>query len=234
MTKYLFILLTPLMVFAQSYMAKIQPYEEFTIYSQSSGKIATLDKSDETKIVNKMIIELDTSLEKKELAIYTKQLELYTKKLQIQEKNYKSYLNIRGKSQSEKDDKLYDLIELQISIESLKLQMKTLEDTLNKKIITVKNLYLKEFLVNKGDYVSIGSKLATAYDVSKSKLIVYASKDDYENIIDKKILINGKSGIASLEKFDKTVDETFVSAHKITLIVNDNDFGKVVKVEFVK
>ena len=34
MKKYIFILITPLVVFAQAYMAKIQPYDEFTIYAQ--------------------------------------------------------------------------------------------------------------------------------------------------------------------------------------------------------
>ena len=90
------------------------------------------------------------------------------------------------------------------------------------------------FIVNIGDYVSIGSELATAYDISKSKLLVYVSKDDYEDIANKKVLINGKADIATIEKIDKTLDETFVSAHKITLTLKDDDFGKVLKVEFVK
>ena len=176
----------------------------------------------------------NTSLEKKELAIYNKQLSLYNKKLKILNNSYKKYITIRGKSQSEKDDKLYVLIELQISIESLKLKIKEIEDTLKKKVITAKNLYIKEFKVNLGDYVSTGTSLATAYDLSKSKLIVYVSKDDYEDIKNKKPLINGMSSIATIEKIDKTLDDTFVSAHKITLTLKDNDFGKVLKVEFVK
>ena len=76
MKKYLFILLTPLMVFAQSYMAKVQPYDSFTIYAQAAGQIVKLDKSDETKVVNKTLIKIDTSLEQKELTIYNKQLNL--------------------------------------------------------------------------------------------------------------------------------------------------------------
>ena len=234
MKKYLLILITPFMLFAQTYMAKVEPYDSFTIYAQASGQIVKLDKSDETKVVNKTLIKLDTSLEQKELAIYNKQLSLYNKKLKILENSYKKYVTIRGKSQAEKDDKLYVIIELQISIESLKLDIKTLEDTLKKKVITAKNLYIKEFNVNVGDYVSIGTQLASAYDISKSKLIVYVSDDDYEDIVNKKVLINGKANIASIEKIDKTLDETFVSAHKVTLTLKDNNFGKILKVEFVK
>tara|TARA_B100001063_G_scaffold212730_1_gene211895 strand:+ start:9235 stop:9939 length:705 start_codon:yes stop_codon:yes gene_type:complete len=234
MKKYLLILITPFMLFAQTYMAKVEPYDEFIIYSQAAGQIVKLDKSDETKVVNKTLIKLDTSLEQKELAIYNKQLALYNKKLKILENSYSKYKAIKGKSQADKDDKLYVIIELQISIESLKLNIKTLEDTLKKKTILAKDLYIKEFNVNVGDYVSIGTELASAYDISKSKLLVYVSEDDYKDIKNKKVLINGKENIATIEKIDKTLDETFVSAHKITLILKDDDFGKVLKVEFVK
>ncbi len=232
--KYLLILISPLVLFAQTYMAKIEPYDSFTIYSQSSGQIVKLDKNDETKIVNKILIKLDSSLEKKELAIYNKQLDLYLKKLSILENSYNKYIKIKGKSQSDKDDKLYELIELKISIESLKLNIKTLEDTLKKKEILVKDLYIKEFSVNLGDYVAVGSELARAYNINKSKLLVYVSKDDYEDIANKKVLINGKGNIAFIEKVDKVIDETFVSAHKVTLILEDDNFGEILKVEFVK
>ena len=203
MKKTLLILLSPFILFAQTYMAKIEPYDSFTIYSQTSGQIVQLDKNDETKVVNKTLIKLDTSLEKKELAIYNKQLSLYLKKLSILEDSYNKYIQIKGKSQSDKDDKLYELIELKISIESLKLNIKTLEDTLEKKEIFVKNLYIKEFKVNKGDYVATGTELASAYDISKSKLIVYVSEDDYEDIKNKKVLINGEENIALLKKLIK-------------------------------
>ena len=234
MKKYLLLLTAPLVLFSQTYMAKIEPYDSFTIYSQTSGQIIELDKSDETKVINKIIVKLDSALEKKELEIYNKQLDLYLKKLSILENSYEKYIKIRGKSQSDKDDKLYDLIELKISIESIRLNIKTLEDTLKKKTIKVKNLYIKEFKVNQGDYVSQGSEIASAYNINKSKLIVYVSADDYENIANKKVLINGKEGIASIEKIDKTLDETYVSAHKVTLTLKDDNFGKIVKVEFIK
>ena len=234
MKKYLLILITPFILFAQSYMAKVQPYDTFTIYAQASGQIVKLDKSDETTVVNKTLIKLDTSLEQKQLEIYNKQLSLYNKKLKILEDSYKKYITLKGKSQAEKDDKLYVIIELQISIESLKLNIKTLQDTLKKKAILAKDLYIKEFKVNVGDYVSIGTELASTYDISKSKLLVYVSEDDYKDKENKKVLINGKENIATIEKIDKTLDETFVSAHKITLTLKDDDFGKVLKVEFVK
>jgi multidrug resistance efflux pump len=234
MKKYLLILLTPLIVFAQTYMAKVEPYEEFIIYSQSSGKIVKLDKNDETKVVTKTLVQIDDSLEKRQLAIFEQQLKLYDKKLNILENSYNKYIKIRGKSQSDKDDKLYEVIDLKISIESLKASIAQTKDSINKKTVNIKNLYIKEFNVNNGDYVSIGKEVATAYDISKSKLVVYVSADDYKNIINKKILIDEKDGIATIEKINKTIDDIYVSAYKVTLILEDKNFGKVMKVEFIK
>ena len=234
MKKYLFILITPLAVFAQTYMAKIQPYDSFTIYAQAAGQIVKLDKNDETKVINKVVIKLDDSLEQKQLAIYEKQLALYLKKLDILESSYEKYIKIKGKSQSDKDDKLYEVIELKITIETLNANIYEIKDTIKKKTINANNLYLKEFSVNKGDYVSVGDTMATAYDISKSKLVVYVSSDDFANIQNKTILINGEKDLAAIEKIDTTVDDVYVSAYKITLITKNNNFGEVVKVEFVK
>ncbi|MGB3750456.1 MAG: hypothetical protein WA945_02720, partial [Arcobacteraceae bacterium] len=106
MKKFVLLLLTPLLLSAQSYMAKVEPYESYTLYAQSAGEIVQLDKNDETKVINKVVIKLDDSLEKKQLAIYEKQLALYMKKLNILENSYEKYIQIKGKSQSDKDDKL--------------------------------------------------------------------------------------------------------------------------------
>lgn len=234
MKKYILLLITPLMIFAQTYMAKVEPYETLTIYAQSSGQIIKMNKNDETKVVNKTLIKIDDSLDQSKLSIFTKQLSLYSKKLKILEDSYKKYMKIRGKSQAEKDDKLFEVIEQQISIESLKSSIEEMKNSISRKTIDVKNLYIKEFNVNKGDYVSIGNELATAYDISKSKLIVYVSSDDYKNIRNKKILIDSKSDIATIEKVDITVDDIYVSSYKVTLLINNKEFGKVLKVEFKK
>jgi multidrug efflux pump subunit AcrA (membrane-fusion protein) len=234
MKKYLLILITPLMLFAQSYMSQIEPYENYLIYSQASGEIVKLDKDDETKVVNKLLIKLDDELEQNQLSIYTQQLSLYREKLKILEDSYQRYIKIRGASQSDKDDKLYDVIELKISIKNLELSIKDVKNTIKKKTINVKKLYIKEFNVNKGDYVAIGTQLASAYDISKSKLVVYVSADDYKDIEDKKIILDDKDSDAKIEKIDKIIDATYVSAYKVTLLVNSNDYGKVVKIEFVK
>ena len=76
MKKYVLLILTPMILFAQTYMAKVEPYNELTIYAQSSGKVIFLDKNDETKTVNKKLIQIDDSLEQRQLAIFELQLKL--------------------------------------------------------------------------------------------------------------------------------------------------------------
>lgn len=232
MKKIIFALLAPLVLFGQSYMAKIQPYEEYTLYAQTSGTIRYADKNDETKVVNKLLIKIDDSLELENLKLYKEQLTFYKQKLELFESNYQKFLKISGKSQYDKDEKLYDVLDLKVTISNLELSISNTQDTLKKKSLHVKNKYIKEINVNTGDYVAIGAELATAYDISKSKLLVYVSKEDMENIQNKEIFIDGKKSIAQIEKIDKTVDESYVSAHKVTLVLKNDNFGKIVKVEF--
>ena len=232
MKKILLSLLFPLVLFAQSYMAKIEPYDEYTLYAQTSGQVKYVDKNDETKIVNKLLMQLDDSLEKENLQLYKEQLSFYNEKLKIFERNYQKFLKISGKSQYDKDEKYYDILDLKITISKLKISIAEIEDTIKKKSLHVKKKYIKEINVNIGDYVTLGSKIATAYDVSKSKLIVYVSAEDYKNIAKKDVLLDGKTGIAKILKIDETVDTSYVSAYKVTLVLENSNFGKIVKVEF--
>ena len=111
-------------------------------------------------------------------------------------------------------------------MESLKSSIAQINDTINKKIIKVTNLYIKEFNVNNGDYVSLGSKIATAYDISKSKLVVYVSADDYKSLETKKIHIDGKNDIATIEKIDKIVDDVYHTIVCFGLLKNEWNRGK--------
>jgi len=232
MKKTILILLLPMVIFAQSYMTKIEPYEVYTLYAQSSGTISYADKNDETKVVSKLLIKLDDSLERENLKLYKEQLAFYTEKLELFEKNYQKFLKISGKSQYDKDEKYYDVLDLKITISNLKISISDLEDTIEKKSLHVKNKYIKEINVNIGDYVALGSELATAYDISKSKLIVYVSAEDYNDIAKKDVLVDGQKEIAKILKVDKTVDESYVSAYKVTLVLDNDNFGKIVQVEF--
>ena len=231
--KYLLFVCVPIMLFSQTYMAKIEPFDSFIIYAQTNGQIVYLDKNDETKVVDKTIIKLDDSLEQKELAGYKIQRRLYEEKLKLLNKNYQKYLQVVGKSAFEKDEKYYQILDLKVTIENLKIQIAQLEDTIAKKQISVNKLYIKAFQANNGDYVTAGTQLAKAYDISHAKLVVFVSRSDYENIGNKKILIDGKHNNTEIYKIDKIQDETMISAYRVELLLQSNDFGKIVEVEFI-
>lgn len=229
--KKIFILILPIFIYASNYMANIEPINEYEIYANASGEVTFIDKEHERALVNGVILKIDDKLEQNELKIYNEQLSLYEEKLKVLNDYYEKYKNIRGKSAYEQDEKYIEIIELKNSIESLKLSIVQTKDTISKKTISLKNLYLKEFDVNKYDYVSAGTKIATAYDISEAKLIIYLTKEDFDNIKNKKILIDGKENIATLKNVDITLDTTFVSAYKAELKIDSKDFGKSVNVE---
>lgn len=229
--KYI-ILFLPLFIYAKSYMGIINPINEYTIYSKSSGEIISLDKNDETKLLNKTIIQIDKDIEEKTLKLYKEQLSLNRQKLEINQSNYNKFITLKGQSKVDKDDKLLDIIDLKNSIASLKISIARLENTIANKTISIKNLYLKEFLVNKHDYVTAGTKVATVYDTSKSKVEIYVTKADFENIKNKIIYIDDKKTNLKINKIDITTDDTYISSHKIEIVIDSKDFGSPIKVEF--
>ncbi len=231
MIRYFFLLL-PIFLFANNYIAKIEPKDEFSIYANTNGEITFLDKTKEMSMVNGVIVRIDNALEKENLNLYQTQLKLLNEKLVILENYYNKYKTITGKSDYEKDEKYMQIIELKNSIKNLELSITNTKDILNKKEITLNNLYLKEFLVNKYDYVNAGTKIATAYDTSKAKLVLYLNKEDYKDIKSKEIHLDGKKSNATIKKLDITPDKTFISAYKAEIEIDSKDFGQSVNVEF--
>ncbi len=231
MIRYFFLLL-PIFLFANNYIAKIEPKDEFSIYANANGEITFLDKTKEMSMVNGVIVRIDNALEKENLNLYQTQLKLLNEKLVILENYYNKYKTITGKSDYEKDEKYMQIIELKNSIKNLELSITNTKDILNKKEITLNNLYLKEFIVNKYDYVNAGTKIATAYDTSKAKLVLYLNKEDYKDIKSKEIHLDGKKSNATIKKLDITPDKTFISAYKAEIEIDSKDFGQSVNVEF--
>lgn len=229
--KYILLFL-PIFIYAKSYMGVINPINEYTIYAKTSGEIVSLDKNDETKVLSKTIIQIDKDIEEKTLKLYKEQLSLYRQKLDINQSNYNKFITLKGQSKVDKDDKLLDIIDLKNNIASLKVSIAELENTISNKIISIKNLYLKEFLVNKHDYVSAGTKVATVYDTTKGKIEVYVTKADFENIKNKVVYIDDKKTNLKINKIDITTDDTYISSHKIELEIDSKNFGSTIKVEF--
>ena len=65
-----FFLLVPFFIFANNYIAKIEPKDEFSIYANTNGEITFLDKTKEMSMVNGVIVKIDNILEKENLNLY--------------------------------------------------------------------------------------------------------------------------------------------------------------------
>ncbi|WP_418186169.1 hypothetical protein ACNSOS_05010 [Aliarcobacter vitoriensis] len=231
MTKYI-LLIFPIFLFANSYMAKIEPKDEFSIYANASGEIIYLDKTKEMSIVNEVIVKIDSVLDKENLSLYQTQHKLLNEKLTILQDYYNKFKTIKGKSDFEKDEKYMEIIELKNSIKNLEISIANTKNSINKKEISLNNLYLKEFVVNKYDYVNIGTKIATVYDISKAKLVVYLNSEDYKDVKSKEIYLDGKKSNAQIKKLDIIPDKVFISAYKAEIEIDSKDFGKSITVEF--
>lgn len=134
MTKYIF-LLFPIFLFANSYIAKIEPKDEFSIYANASGEITYLDKNKEMNIINGVIVKIDNVLDKENLSLYQTQLKLLNEKLSILQDYYNKFKTIKGKSDFEKDEKYMEIIELKNSIKDLEISIANTKNTLSKKEI---------------------------------------------------------------------------------------------------
>ncbi|WP_419673127.1 hypothetical protein [Aliarcobacter butzleri] len=134
MTKYIF-LLFPIFLFANSYIAKIEPKDEFSIYANASGEITYLDKNKEMNIINGVIVKIDNVLDKENLSLYQAQLKLLNEKLSILQDYYNKFKTIKGKSDFEKDEKYMEIIELKNSIKDLEISIANTKNTLSKKEI---------------------------------------------------------------------------------------------------
>jgi hypothetical protein len=225
------LILTPLLS-AKVYTANIEPVETFYIYAQTSGEIIKLDDKRENTVVNGEVMLIDNKIEKARMKTYKRQLKMYKEQEVIRKRLYESSKNIAGKSQSQKDTLHLNLLDLQVRIEDMKLSISELQDTLDKKSVKVKNLYVKEFYVNESDYVNVGAKMVELYDISKGRLTIYIHKNEIKDIKKKTIYINGVANRAEISKLDKTLDAVYVSSYKAELITDDVSFGKLVKVEF--
>jgi len=74
--------------------------------------------------------------------------------------------------------------------------------------------------------------LVTLQDISKSKLTLFLSDEELENIDSKKIYINGKETSLKLNKIWRVADSQNISLYKAEIIMQPQGiFSKLVKVE---
>ncbi len=258
----LLLLLTPIFIFAKVHYAKLEPYETITLKSAISAQVIQSNIALEGKIIrDRVVIKLDSKLDKIKLSSDRKALVLIKNMLTInsdnlsstleslnrQESYYNRIKNMQTISKTKKDSAFYSFINtkkqylaIKEKIESLKKQkleliydIERLKDNISKKTIRVKGRFLDKLLVHKGDFVNMGTPLARVRDLTKGKLTLFLEDDELKDIKLKKIYINNKLTKYKISKVWRVTDDKFISSYRAEIVVESPklEFSKLLKVE---
>ena len=257
---FLTFFISTLLLLADEHYAKLEPYQTIIIKSEVNGRVVEAKNELEGSIVNTLIVKIDDKIDKLDLKHSKESLKLLEKMISINKellpllkksvkKKQNLYLKVtplNSTSTSQKES-LYSayvsaknqysgVLEKILNLENQKVSLKQkiaiLEDKIAKKSIIIKDKYLYELNIKKGEYVNIGVPIATLKDISKAKLTLYLSEDEIKNIDKKTIYINGKKSDLKFSKIWKVADKTYISLYKAEIIAKPFDsFSKLIKVE---
>ena len=223
--------------YASSYMGKVEPYESITIKSQASGTVTYVNKEIKAQFTKSTtIVRLDTTDLDIEINSLRKDLNNQQRIFQIQNARFKQKSKLSTISEFEKQQ---DELNMRNALRGVYSAKKQLDLTLQRKAKTVfkiKNRYIGNIYVNKGDLVSNGMPIADVYDISKSKIILFIRKEDIKDIKSKPIYINGKRSTYQIANLSTITDKTYISSYRVEIVATNDDlkylFGEVVKVSF--
>jgi len=260
--KYILLLLTPLFLFAKVHYAKVEPFETITLKSAVSAQVTKANTSLEGTTVSATFIKLDDKLDHSKIASSKASLQLIknmihtnnqilsalNESMNMQEVYHSRILNIASASKTQKDNAFYAFTNSQTQyfstkekIDNLKKQkldlnyeIIRLKDSISKKSIKIKNKFLYKLLVNKGDFVNMGTPLAKIQDLSKGKLVLFLESEELKDIKSKTIYIDGQVSKFKISKVWKVADEKFISSYRTEIVIDnpEKSFSKLLKVEF--
>ena len=222
------------LIYANEYFAKLEPIQTYNIKSSVSGKIIFVDSDLESQLIkNKTIIKIDSKLNQDELNFTKEKLTIMQNIVTLEKHNLDKMNKIRSKSQLEKDNQKIKILNLEASITDLQSKIKTLQDQIYKKNISISNLYIYDIAVKKDDYVNPGSLLLIAMDISKAKLEFFVSINDIDKIKQKRIYLNGKETNYKLSKVYQVSDKKHISSYKCEIVIDKpKQLSKLFKIEF--
>ena len=229
---FCFILVNSLI--ASEYYAKLEPIESYTVKAAVSGKVIfSNSKIEGFKAKNSVIIEIDSKVNQMDLAQSRSKLKYINEMIAIENNNYNRLNKVSSKSAFEKDTQKLKVINLRSSKADMIIQIENLKDTIKNKKLVEKSNYISNISVKKGDYVTPGTLLYEAKDLSKAKLEVYVPINEVETLKNKTIYLDGKKSDTKINKIYSIADSQHISSYKIQLLVSDvKSFSRLVKIEF--
>ncbi|MDD3325153.1 MAG: hypothetical protein PHN38_08570 [Sulfurospirillaceae bacterium] len=249
MKKVILFCVFPVLLLAEIYYAKLEPFDTYAIKSSVSGEVITSLKQKEGLISDgSIVVKLDDELDKKELKnaqekhIFLNNMVALTQKnivnakeiAKIKEENFNKIKELKTKSKVDKDNEYITLITtqnqvlaLEESLENLKSQLSDLtfkiallKDRIEKKSVTVaKGFLIYKIYTNEHDVVGVGSPLIDAYDVKNGKLSIFLSKDDVELAKTGVVYIDGQKSDFKVHKIWSVADTQNISSYRCEIIV---------------
>ncbi len=232
--KAFLLLLTPLVIFAKVHYAKVEPYESVTLKSAVSALVLDVDLEAEGSVVkDKRVIYLDDRLDKINLKTSNENLLLLHETLKRKESYFHRINKLKTASTAQKDEAFYSFASTKTQYLDMQYKIAQLEDSIEKKSIILKNMYLYEIMVRKGDYVSPGSPLATVVDASRAKLVLFLEPEELDQIEQKTVYLDGVKTEYKVDKVWKVADEKFISSYRAEIYIPapEGSFSKLLKVE---
>ncbi len=232
--KAFLLLLTPLVIFAKVHYAKVEPYESVTLKSAVSALVMDVDLEAEGSVVDqKRVIYLDDYLDKVNLKTSKENLLILHETLKRKESYFHRIDKLKTTSAAQKDDAFYSFAAAKTQYLDMQYKIAQLEDSIEKKSIVLKDMYLYEIMVRKGDYVTPGSPLAKVVDASRAKLVLFLEPEELDKIEQKTVYLNGEKTVYKVDKVWSVADEKFISSYRAEIYIPapEGSFSELLKVE---
>ena len=228
------IFLTFACIHANEFYAKLEPIESYEVKAAVSGKVIYSNKEIEGKKAdNTTIVELDSYVDRVNLEQSLKKLSAIEEIIELQNRNYQRLLKIKSKSGYEKDNQKINVVNQEVNRADMLVNIANLRDSIKNKKLVEKDYYIYNIAVNEGDYVSPGTLLYEAKDLSQGKLEIYVPISDIDGIKDKTIYLDDKKSNIKIDRVYDVADAQHISSYKVKLVLdNPKKFSRLIKIEF--
>lgn len=227
--------LWPLVLWAETYFARVEPLRTYTIAAETAGRVAHIDKSAEGRVADKRpVAQLDRTLKAAELeAAQTRHANLQ-ESYEIRKKQVERNAQIASRSRLERENDRLGLLELHSQLASAKENLVRLSEAYEAAQVSAPGLFVHRILVEEGSFVAVGTPLLTAHDVSGSRLVIFVRAEALYGLEHKEIMVEGALSNYRVDKVWQSADDQQISAYRVELTgpPPQGPFSKVVKVEF--
>lgn len=229
----LLVSLTSYMV-AQSYYAKIQPVNSYSIKSNVSGKVILSNVALEgEKANNSVVVKIDSASEKNDIVLTREKLTLQNALVRLnheiflkKQSYYATIKTLKSKSSLDKDNAFYaqagakvQYLSSQSQAHDLQQRVFTLAKTIQDKTIHATGL-IQQLFVKKGDFVTMGTPIMEVVDTRKAKLTFYISSEDAKTCKTGLVTVDGVNIPKNAVKVWKVSDTKHVSMYKAEIIID--------------